>query len=189
MVVVVAGCRTTHSVRATFLTRLARTFALGRAFTVLAFALLTIAGRAGGFSATWTAPPPMIAPPQVQAQSFAKAILTDIRRTLFEASIQPWKSLPDIRKLHRAMPTDAKDSFQRKHVNHDDARKCPANGRSRRFRANRGQSGGTGERKAPHLPGYIMVNVVKPFRFGPVEPSGVAMTAVARICRGSEPIT
>jgi hypothetical protein len=33
----------------------------------------------------WTAPPPMIAPPQVQAQSFAKAIRTDIRRTLFHA--------------------------------------------------------------------------------------------------------
>ena len=38
----------------------------------------TTLGRGGGFSATWTAPPPMIAPPQVQAQSFAKAIRTDI---------------------------------------------------------------------------------------------------------------
>ncbi len=45
---------------------------------VRAFVCLTIAGRGGGFSATWTAPPPMIAPPQAQAQSFAKAILTDI---------------------------------------------------------------------------------------------------------------
>jgi hypothetical protein len=43
-----------------------------------AWACFTMAGRAGGFSATWTAPPPTIAPPQVQAQSFAKAILTDI---------------------------------------------------------------------------------------------------------------
>ena len=38
----------------------------------------TTAGRSGGFSCTWTAPPPMIAPPHVQAQSFAKAIRTDI---------------------------------------------------------------------------------------------------------------
>ncbi len=50
-----------------------------------AFACLTIAGRSGGFCATWTAPPPMIAPPQVQAQSFAKAILTDITASLFLA--------------------------------------------------------------------------------------------------------
>jgi len=45
---------------------------------VRAWADRTIDGRAWGFSETWTAPPPMIAPPQVQAQSFAKAILTDI---------------------------------------------------------------------------------------------------------------
>jgi hypothetical protein len=42
-----------------------------------------MAGRGGGFSATWTAPPPMIAPPHVQAQSFARAILTDITVSLF----------------------------------------------------------------------------------------------------------
>ncbi len=52
-----------------------------------AFACRTSWGRSGGFSATWTAPPPMTAPPQVQAQSFAKAILTDIERTLFRASM------------------------------------------------------------------------------------------------------
>jgi hypothetical protein len=47
--------------------------------TILAaFACLTKEGRWGGFSATWTAPPPMIAPPQVQAQSLARAILTDM---------------------------------------------------------------------------------------------------------------
>jgi hypothetical protein len=62
---------------------LVRTFAVGRtlatlAARTLAFAFLMMAGRDGGFSATWTAPPPMIAPPQVQAQSFAKAIRTDI---------------------------------------------------------------------------------------------------------------
>jgi hypothetical protein len=45
----------------------------------------TTLGRGGGFSETWTAPPPMTAPPQVQAQSFAKAILTDITLSPFLA--------------------------------------------------------------------------------------------------------
>ena len=79
VVVVTAGWRTTQAVRATRRTRLARFLIIGAAaLTELAFAFLTIAGRAGGFSATCTAPPPMIAPPAVQAHSFAKAILTDI---------------------------------------------------------------------------------------------------------------
>jgi hypothetical protein len=78
VVVVTAGCLTTQAVRARRRTRLARFLITGAALTELAFAFLTIAGRAGGFSATWTAPPPMIAPPAVQAHSFAKAILTDI---------------------------------------------------------------------------------------------------------------
>jgi len=55
-----------------------------RTVPLRACACLTIAGRAGGFSATWTAPPPMIAPPHVQAQSFARAILTDMRASLFQ---------------------------------------------------------------------------------------------------------
>ena len=80
VVVVVPGCLTTQAVRdATRRTLLARFFIIGAAaLTELAFAFLTIAGRAGGFSATWTAPPPMIAPPAVQAHNFAKAIFTDI---------------------------------------------------------------------------------------------------------------
>jgi hypothetical protein len=45
---------------------------------LIILACFTKAGREGGFSATWTAPPPMIAPPQVQAQSLARAILTDM---------------------------------------------------------------------------------------------------------------
>jgi hypothetical protein len=45
---------------------------------------LLTATRAGGFSTAWTAPPPMIAPPHVQAQSFARAILTDITASLFQ---------------------------------------------------------------------------------------------------------
>lgn len=36
----------------------------------------TCAGRA--MSATWSAPPPMIAPPHAQAASFARAIRTDM---------------------------------------------------------------------------------------------------------------
>jgi hypothetical protein len=50
---------------------------------VRALAIFTMAGRDGGFSATWMAPPPMIAPPAVQAHNFANAILTDISSTLF----------------------------------------------------------------------------------------------------------
>jgi len=44
--------------------------------TLLPFVDWTTAGR--GFSTTWTAPPPRTAPPQAQAHSFARAILTDI---------------------------------------------------------------------------------------------------------------
>ncbi len=76
-----AGQATRRTVRRT--TR--RTVRARRTWPLFAFACLTIAGRAGGFSATWTAPPPMIAPPQVQAQSFAKAILTDITASPFLA--------------------------------------------------------------------------------------------------------
>ena len=86
VVVVVAGCLTTQAVLATRLTRFTvRGLARCRTVFAFAFAWRTSWGRSGGFSATWTAPPPMIAPPQVQAQSFAKAILTDIKRTLFQA--------------------------------------------------------------------------------------------------------
>jgi hypothetical protein len=63
----------------------------------LTFAWVTIAGRGGGLAESWTAPPPMIAPPQVQAQSFAKAILTDITSILFLAVAATWKdqNFPD----------------------------------------------------------------------------------------------
>jgi hypothetical protein len=44
----------------------------------------TVCDREGAPSATWTALPPMIAPPHVQAQSFARAILTDITASLFQ---------------------------------------------------------------------------------------------------------
>jgi hypothetical protein len=56
VVVVVPGWRTTQDVRAMRLTRLARTLdltrAVGRAFSVFAFALLMIAGRSGGLFTT-----------------------------------------------------------------------------------------------------------------------------------------
>jgi len=48
---------------------------LGAALVLLL--LWTTAGRA--LSATWTAPPPMIAPPAVQAHNLASAIRTDMK--------------------------------------------------------------------------------------------------------------
>jgi hypothetical protein len=47
-------------------------------------AVRSICMRAGAPSATWTALPPIMAPPHVQAQSFARAILTDITASLFQ---------------------------------------------------------------------------------------------------------
>lgn len=52
--------------------------AVRRTVVAFAFACWTTAGRGGGFSAMCTAPPPRTAPPHVQAQSLANAILTDI---------------------------------------------------------------------------------------------------------------
>jgi hypothetical protein len=78
------GARTTHSVRATRRTRFALTRARAMRAGAATLDFLTMAGRSGGFSVTCTAPPPITAPPAVQAQSFAKAIFTDIIRTLFQ---------------------------------------------------------------------------------------------------------
>jgi hypothetical protein len=64
-----------------------RPFAKWRTGSAVAF--LIRVGREGGFAATWTAPPPMIAPPHVHAHSFAKAIFTDISRTLFLVRCRP----------------------------------------------------------------------------------------------------
>ncbi len=49
----------------------------------LGLCFLTLWTCAGGVSATCIAPPPISAPPQVQAQSFAKAMRTDIISTFF----------------------------------------------------------------------------------------------------------
>jgi hypothetical protein len=107
VVTVLPGWRTMQAVRAIRRT-LAFTRARGRWRTTdFTFACLTIAGRSGAVSATWTAPPPMTAPPQVQAQSFAKAILTDISRTLFQVAVTPnqWESLiRQLLELLRQMP-------------------------------------------------------------------------------------
>ncbi|WP_158274691.1 hypothetical protein [Sphingosinicella humi] len=84
VVTVVAGA-TLHSAGFTAFVSFVRLTLMGRSarLIVLAFACLTRTGRSGGFAETCTAPPPMIAPPQVQAASFAKAILTDMTSTLF----------------------------------------------------------------------------------------------------------
>ena len=79
--VVVVVVRTTLRTRFTLRTGVLR--AILRAFT---FFFATLYTCAGGASATCIAPPPMSAPPQVQAQSFAKAMRTDIIPDL----LQPW---------------------------------------------------------------------------------------------------
>lgn len=67
---------TTLGVQATVLTERRTSFVGALVEALLAFVM---AGR-GADSATWTAPPPMIAPPQAHAHNFAKAIRTDIFR-------------------------------------------------------------------------------------------------------------
>lgn len=61
--------------------------AISRALTFLT-GFLTIETWADGVSATCTAPPPMIAPPQVHAHNFARAIRTD----MINHSLQTWES-------------------------------------------------------------------------------------------------
>jgi len=83
VVTVVVGA-TLHSAGfATFVSFVRLTRFVEWRFTVSAFASLIRTGREGGFAASWTAPLPMIAPPQVQAANFARAIFTDMTSTLF----------------------------------------------------------------------------------------------------------
>jgi hypothetical protein len=76
--VVVVVVRTTLRTRLTLRTGVR--CAILRAFT---FFLAILCTCAGGVSATVIAPPPISAPPHVQAQSFAKAMRTDIISTFF----------------------------------------------------------------------------------------------------------
>lgn len=71
-----------------------------RTCAVRAFACLMIAGRCGGFSATWTAPPPRIAPPAVQAHNFARAIRTDIIRFPFPGRRRRDPSCTPVHRRH-----------------------------------------------------------------------------------------
>jgi len=75
-VVTVAGAAVQVVRRVVRRTTRVRSRASGTAF--LPLLVCTTAGRSGGFSRTCTAPPPITAPPAVQAQSFAMAIRTDI---------------------------------------------------------------------------------------------------------------
>lgn len=75
-------------VRTTLRTRLILRVGACRAiFRAFCFFLATLCTCAGGESATCMAPPPINAPPQVQAHNFAKAIRTDIFSTLL-----PWRT-------------------------------------------------------------------------------------------------
>ncbi|MVZ97157.1 hypothetical protein EUU23_05495 [Sphingorhabdus sp. IMCC26285] len=71
-------------VRTTLRTRLTlRTGTWCAILRTLSFFLTTLCTCAGGVSATCIAPPPINAPPQVQAHNFAKAMRTDIISTFF----------------------------------------------------------------------------------------------------------
>lgn len=72
-------------VRTTFRTRLTLRTGVWRAIlrTLGCFFFTTLWTCAGGVSATCIAPPPIRAPPQVQAHNFARAMRTDIISTFF----------------------------------------------------------------------------------------------------------
>ncbi|MGF1550492.1 MAG: hypothetical protein ACFBQW_08205 [Sphingomonadaceae bacterium] len=108
---------TLHSLRLTVRTFLRTAGRLAILPGTFAFAFLTIAGRGCGLAATWTAPPPMIAPPAVQAQSFARAILTDISSSSFLFSSRG-KSLLRLFLREPSPPRDAEEAAKRKAVNH-----------------------------------------------------------------------
>ena len=145
MVTVWPGWRTTQAVRAIRRTLVLTRAARGRWRTAdFTLACLTIAGRSGAVSATCTAPPPMIAPPQVQAQSFARAILTDISPPVDSSAVTPgqWVTNP---AAASAIAKEDQDWIKRKRVNHEEACKCPYRGRSSIFRPNCRQCVGRGE--------------------------------------------
>ena len=67
-------------------------------------------------SATCTAPPPMTAPPQAQAQSLAKAIRTDIAFS-FSLPALPLRQIPFPHRQFAIRPS-AKQRIKRKRINH-----------------------------------------------------------------------
>ena len=145
------GWRTTQAVRAIRRTFVFTRAARGRWRTAdFTLACLTIAGRSGAVSATWTAPPPMIAPPQVQAQSFARAILTDISPPVVSSAVTPgqWTTNP---AAASAIAKEDQDWIKRKRVNHIVACKCPDRGCSLIFRPNCRHSVGRGESPSRRL--------------------------------------
>ena len=80
-------------VRTTLRTRLIfRTGALWAILRALCFFFATFCTCAGGVSATCIAPPPINAPPQVQAHNFAKAMRTDIISTFFSIGGETWST-------------------------------------------------------------------------------------------------
>jgi hypothetical protein len=104
------------------------------------------------------APPPMIAPPQVQAHNLAKAIFTDIAKHPVQSVDAIREVLVNILRSHPADQTDAKVSERRKRVNHLVTPKPPPNGRSGCFCPNCEQCLGSGERLSRRPAAALMVN-------------------------------
>jgi hypothetical protein len=115
LVVVVVTVRTRFTLRAGAWRAMRRGFTLWAAF-------FTCAARGG--SVTVTAPPPMIAPPHVQAHSFARAILTDMRNHPERPRRQPRFGRQPGRPCHLRVH-DAPRPLWFKHVNRLCARRYP----------------------------------------------------------------
>jgi hypothetical protein len=64
--------------------------------------------RLGAVSATYTVPPPITAPPQVQAQSFAKAMRTDMMSHFPLLARAPRRN---VSSLHAAMGEKCKTNY------------------------------------------------------------------------------
>ena len=164
VVTVWAGLVTTQAVRTTRRTRFTGFFALAKR-TGAALARRTRAGRDGGFSATCMAPPPMTAPPHVQAQSLARAIRTDIATPCSKLCGEPVNDSKASGSRFELCRPDAKKSLTRNGVNHDVARKWSPNAGLRRFRPNRRQTVRRGERALPSRCGDFVVNAFLRRRF------------------------
>ena len=107
--------------------------------------LCTIAGRCGGLSATCIAPPPMTAPPQVQAHNFAKAIFTDIRAPCSMVCSAVLDKRSKWHCLQTAVREDADAREKRNIINHVVEVNTPLGAGFEAFRPNSGQSIGAAE--------------------------------------------